>query len=186
MAEPAPVRSDVFRSIGNKMSAKNTSGIMLIRENTPLPAGLAFASEAFLPGWRVLRDIDLFGLNRKIEQAHWNLFYLAGEMKAIVFGHEQSGALRRAVKQILARQGGRKCNSLEITSVASKSFLGIPFLSVKAHSRHIQESLCLTPESEAAATVSLAVIPRTELESNKPPYTGATHTREHPAEVSGF
>src|SRR6267143_202211 len=33
-----------------------------------------------------------------------------------------------------------KFNSLEITRVASKRFLGLPYASVSAHSRHIQEN----------------------------------------------
>jgi hypothetical protein len=167
-----------------KMSVKSTSGTVLIRESTLLPAGLALESEAFLPGWRILRDIDVYGLGQKIEKAHWNFFYLAGEMKAIVFGRERPGALRRAVKQILAKPEGRKCNSLEITSVASKSFLGIPFLSVAANSRHIQESLYLTPGRETAARMPVVARPRSEMETKERQHHAEVQTREHPAQVS--
>jgi hypothetical protein len=166
------------------MSVKNTPGIFLIRENTALPEGLALASEPFLPGWRIVRNINVYELSRKIEEAHWNFFYLAGEMKAIIFGHEQSGGLRRAVKQILAKLERRKCNSLEISQVASKTFLGIPFLSVRGYSRHIQKSLFLNPESKVPAAVLPAVVPRLELEKNKPPFPAEVHTREQPAHVS--
>jgi hypothetical protein len=165
------------------MSVKNTPGIFLIKENTALPAGLALASEPFLPGWRIVRNIDLYELSRKIEEAHWNFFYLAGEMKAIIFGHKSEG-LRRAVKQFLAKLEQRKCNSLEISQVASKTFLGIPFLSVRAYSRHIQKSLFLNPESKVPAAVLPAVFPRLELGKNKPAFPAEVHTREQPTHVT--
>jgi hypothetical protein len=40
------------------MSANNTSGAILIRENTLLPTGLAVESEVFLPDWRVVKNLD--------------------------------------------------------------------------------------------------------------------------------
>ena len=138
------------------MSANNTSGTILIRENTLLPAGLAVEGEAFLPGWRVVKNLDRSALTRKIEGANWNFFYLAGEIRATVLGRDRPGTLRRAVKRVLAKQEGQKFNSLEITKVVSKRFLGIPFLSVTAHSRHIQESICLVPAKDFVSRMPAA------------------------------
>ncbi len=167
------------------MSAKNTSGTVLIRDNTLLPAGLALEREAFLPGWRIVRNISAYELGRKIQEAHWNFFYLAGAKKAIVFGREQPGALRRAVRQILAKRQGQTCNSLEITNVTSKSVLGIPFLSVSANSRHIQESLYLVPE-EGPPGVPAGATPTVTLESKGRPPLTEVHTREHRVQVSSL
>ena len=127
------------------MSANDKSRSILIRENTALPVGLTVESEVFLPGWRAARNLDGYGLGQKMEEAKWYFSYLAGEHRAIALGREELGTLRRAVKQILAKQEGRTFNSLEITKVASKRFLGIPFMSVAAHFRHIQEGICLVP-----------------------------------------
>lgn len=130
------------------MLANNTSGTILIRESTLLPAGLAVESEVFLPGWRVVKNLDRSTLARNIDGANWNFFYLAGEIRATVLGRDRPGTLRRAVKRVLAKQEGQKFNSLEITKVVSKRFLGIPFMSVTAHSRHIQEDVCLIPAKD--------------------------------------
>src|SRR5437870_10092746 len=130
------------------MSANNTSGTILIRERTLLPAGLAVESEVFLPGWRVIKNLDRSTLARNIEGANCNFFYLAGEIRATVLGRDRSGTLRRAVKCVLAKQEGQKFNSLEITKVVSKRFLGIPFMSVTAHSRHIQQGIGLVPAKD--------------------------------------
>src|SRR6267154_3951746 len=114
------------------MSVTNMSETILIREKTLLPAGLAIESEVFLPGWRIVRNLDGSALARNIEGANWHFFYLAGEIRATVLGRDRPGTLRRAVKRVLAKQEGQKFNSLEITKVVSKRFLGIPFISVTA------------------------------------------------------
>jgi hypothetical protein len=72
---------------------------------------------------------------------------LAGEIGAIALGREGLGTLRRAVKRILAKQEGQKFNSLEVTKIISKRFLGIPFIGVTAHFRHIQRGIGLVPGS---------------------------------------
>jgi len=127
------------------MSTNNTFGTILIRENTLLPGGLIIETEAFIPGWRAVRNCDGYRLGRKIEEAKWNFFYLAGEVRAIVFGREGPSTLRRAVRSILAKPEARKFNSLEVTGTRSRWFLGIPFVSITANFRHIQQGLALDP-----------------------------------------
>jgi hypothetical protein len=144
------------------MSANNTSGTILIRENTLLPAGLAVESEVFLSEWRIVKNLDRSALTRKIEGANWTFFYLAGEIRATVLGRDRPGTLRRAVKRVLAKQEGQKFNSLEITKVVSKRFLGIPFMSVAAHFRHIQQGVGLVPAKDLVLSIPVAA-PNKEL-----------------------
>jgi hypothetical protein len=44
-----------------------------------------------------------------------------------------------AFQRITASVKSQKCNSLQITRVESKSFLKVPYVTVTAHSRHLQE-----------------------------------------------
>src|SRR5437773_12139941 len=141
------------------MSANNTSGTILIGEGTLLPAGLAVESEVFLHGWRVIKKPDRSTLTRNIQGANWNFFYLAGEIRATVLGRDRPGTLRRAVKRVLAKQEGQKFNSLEITKVVSKRFLGIPFMSVTVHSRHIQQSIGLVSAKDFVLDMPGAQVP---------------------------
>ena len=127
------------------MLAYDISGSILIRENTPLPAGLAIDTEVLLPGWRIVKNLDGLTLARKIEAANWNFFYLAGGIRATVLGRDRSKTLSRAMNFVLAKQKRGKFNSLEITKVVLKRFLGIPFMSVTAFSRHIQQGIGLVP-----------------------------------------
>ena len=126
----------------------NRTMTIFIKEDTPLPANLSIESEAFLPGWRVVKNPDRSTLARNIEAANWNFFYLADEIRATVLGRDRPGTLRRAVKRVLAKQEEQRLNSLEITQAVSKRFLGIPFMRVTAHSRHIQQGISLIPAKD--------------------------------------
>ena len=138
------------------MPETNGARTILIREATPLPANVSIESEFFLPGWRVVKNLDRSTLARSIEGANWSFFYLAGEIRATVLGRDQPATLRRAVKRVLAKQEGQKFNSLEITKAVSNRFLGIPFISITAHSRHIQQGIGLVPAKDSALRMPVA------------------------------
>src|ERR1700757_3453412 len=99
----------------------DTNGVVtiLIREGTPLPANLSIESEAFLPGWRLIKDLDGYGVDRKIREAGWNSFCLAAETRATAVGIDREKMVRRAIEEILARLKSETFNSLEITRVTS-------------------------------------------------------------------
>ena len=90
------------------MSDTNNKRAIFIREDTPLPENLSIESETFLPGWRVVRNLDRSTLTRDIESRKWFFFYLAGEIRATVLGRDRPGTLRRAVRCVLAKQEGQK------------------------------------------------------------------------------
>ena len=118
-------------------------GTVLIKEGTLLPEAVRFESEPCVPGWRLVKDLDGCGLDRKIRDAGWTFFCLAGQLGATVFGIDEQKTLSRAVGQILANLESAEFNCLEImrvTSEDSKRFLGVRYVTVSAQSRHIQES----------------------------------------------
>ena len=139
------------------MSANNMLGTILIRENTLLPADFAIETKVVFPGWRAVRNLNGYELGRKMQKANWNFFCLAGAVRTIVFGGHGQKTVHQAVSQILAKLNGKQFNSVEITGVVEKRFLGIPFLSVTANSRHIQESLYLVPIENRASGMTVAV-----------------------------
>jgi hypothetical protein len=118
-------------------------GTVLFRDGTVFPDAFNCESDSSSPGWRSVNNLDGDGLDRKIREAGWHFFYFAGENKVTVSGRECEETMRKALKRI---QGGLKLeknNSFEITRVALKSFLGMPFTSVSFHMRNIQESMFL-------------------------------------------
>jgi hypothetical protein len=138
----------------------DTNGVtILIREGTPLPANQSIESEAFLSGWRSIKNLDGYALDRKIRDGGWTASCSTGETRATVSGIDEEKMVRRAIVEILARLESEKFNSLEITrvtSVASKRFLEVRYVTVSAQSRLIQQGVGLVPAKDIVLRMSAA------------------------------
>src|SRR5260370_17340113 len=111
-------------------------GTILIKEGALLPETMRFESESCLPGWRLVKDLDGSGLDRKIREAGWTFFRAAGQLGATVFGLDEQKTARRALEQILANLESAEVNSLQIMRVPSQvstRFLASPFVTVSPH-----------------------------------------------------
>ena len=123
--------------------------MIFTREDALLPASLQLDTEPYIAGWRLVKNFDAVGLGRQISGAGWTFFCIAGEIQATAFGREEQDRVRSAVKRILAKLKSSEFNSLEISGVVSKRFLGVPCTNVHARSRHIQESVFLFRAKES-------------------------------------
>ncbi len=122
------------------------AGNILIKEGTLLPETVRIDSEPCVPGWRLVKGFDGYGLDREIRKTGWTFFCLAGEIKATVFGIDKQKMVRRAIERILASPKSEKFNSLGITRVTfvgSERFPLVRYVTVFARARQIQESLFL-------------------------------------------
>jgi len=122
-------------------------GTILIREGTLLPTDVPVASDVFLPGWRLVKNLERDRLKQKFHEAACTFYSLADEIGATVFGLDEQKMLRRAVEQILAKRESPEFSSVEIVRVTwetSKRFLGVRCVTVAAQSRDIQESASLS------------------------------------------
>lgn len=120
-----------------------TTGTLLIEDGTTLPESLLLTSTPYSSGWRSVTDLDRRGLEKQLGQAGWTFFYMAGQIKTSAFGVDEQKRVRTAVGRAIRNVQSRKCNCLEIDRVTTKSFLGVPYASVAAHSRHIQDGYML-------------------------------------------
>ena len=125
------------------LAEKINAGAILIKEGTLLPERLQLESDPYLNGWRLVKSLDSPGIDRKLCEAGWTFFYMAGEVDATGFGSESEKTTQRAVKKVIANIQSDKFNCLEISRVAAKRFLGLPYVTVSAYPRHIQESIFL-------------------------------------------
>lgn len=122
------------------MTEKKMAGTILVKEGTLLPETVRFESEPYSKGWRLVKDLRGSEMDRQLFEAGWNLFYLAEELQASAVGSDLGKTTRRAVRKVIAIMKSDKLNCVEITQVAARRFLGLPYVTVSAHPRHIQES----------------------------------------------
>jgi hypothetical protein len=131
------------------MAAQIRTGTVFIEEGTPLPDSLKFESDPYSDGWRSVKNLNGYGLEREIREVGWTLFHLA-QIKASAFGFDREKAARKALNRVLAKVTSDSFNSLEISQVAVKRFLGLPYVTVSAHARHLQESMFLLHDKRLA------------------------------------
>lgn len=158
------------------------AGRIFVREGIALPKTLQIESEFYARGWRSVKNLDGYGLGRKIHDAGWTFFCLAYETKATVFGIDEEKMVRRATERILANRETEagKFNSLEIVGVAwwaSKRFLGIRHVAVSAQSRHIQE----IPVIFQANDKDLEVVAASKIELRLGQNVGLSPSKELPS-----
>ena len=120
------------------MSNKIQAGTMLVRQSALLHS-LGTQGEIYSDQWCSLGTDESAGLDRKLRDAGWNFFFMADELRTIVppWGGEKT--LRAGVKRLLARTRAQQFNCMQLSNVLRERFLGIPFLSVVAHARHVQQ-----------------------------------------------
>jgi len=127
-------------------------GTILIKERPLITQLLGLQSEPCSGNWRVVQGLDGFALDRKIHAAGWNFFFMAAEVKVMFLGALGTKKIQKALKRILAKVRHQNFNGLEVTGIVAKRFLGVPYATVSAHSRHIQQSGYLDGAEERRAS----------------------------------
>jgi|SRR5579872_1676284 len=116
------------------------TGTILIETKALMPESVLLESKPYTSNWSSVGNLDLGALDTAVNKAGWTFFFMAGAIKITAFGMDGKSAVRRAVKRLITNVESHKCNCVEITDVSPKSFLGVPYVNVSAHSRHIQKS----------------------------------------------
>lgn len=114
---------------------------------------LGIESEPYYESWQSLGASASLALERHIRDSGWKLFYMAEELKTAVPAWGGQNTLRRGVKRLLAKTRMQHFNCLELTHIARKHFLGIPYVSIAAHSRHIQQGSQIESRTQRAQNV---------------------------------
>ena len=118
-------------------------GTILMKEWPGMSQLLGLDSEPCSGEWSLLKVLDGFTLDRKIHAAGWNFFFMAAEVKVMFFGSVGAGKIQSALKRILEKVKQQQFNGLEVTQIVARRFLGVPYVTVSAHSRHMQQSCYL-------------------------------------------
>jgi len=118
-----------------------TPGDLLVQQGINVPRSLLLPTEPNSNGWAAVNG-TWSAFEETIHEEGWTLFFMAGEIKATVFGFDRQNALRAALKRLIAAVNSQECNSIEITGVVDKSFLKVPYVSVSAHARLYRRAGC--------------------------------------------
>ncbi len=119
-------------------------GTILMKERPGRTQLLGLESEPCSGEWSLLKVLGGFALDRKIHAAGWNFFFMAAEVKVMFFGSVGAVKIQNALKRILEKVKAQQFNGLEVTQIVARRFLGVPYVTVSAHSRHMQRAAIST------------------------------------------
>jgi len=118
-------------------------GTILIENRPLIMRTLNLESEPYSGPWGVLQSLTSSTLDQKIRSAGWNCFFMAAEVKGTAFGRLAAKSIQRALNRIFVNVRKLDFNCLEVTKIEENRFLGLPYITVCAHSRHIQQGCLL-------------------------------------------
>jgi len=130
-------------------------GTILMKGQPAMAQRLGLETDSYAQNWSVTRVLNGFSLDRKIHAAGWHSFFMAGEVHAIALGSIRPGSLHAALQRIFSKVRDEDFNCLEVTGIVARCFLGIPYVRVTAHSRHIQRGWRLDHVRERRAAQSV-------------------------------
>lgn len=118
-------------------------GTILINEIPLIAQVIQLETELFSGSWRIVKPYDTFTLDRNIQAAGWNFFFMVEEVKIMFLGSLEAKKIEKALKGILRKVAKRDFNAIEVTGIVTRHFLRVPYTTVTAHSRHIQQGYSL-------------------------------------------
>jgi len=122
-------------------------GAILVKKSALLPELVRLESDSDGTGWaRVANPSDGQQLEKNLAVAGWTFLYMAGAIRTTAFGFERQRMIHAALKRLLKTVTQQRCNCMEIDDVATHSFWGLPYVSISAHSRHIQKGMVFCGE----------------------------------------
>jgi hypothetical protein len=136
-------------------------GTVLVQTDTFIPDSVWIQSEAFCVGWQAITNLNGDDLDRQIRNDGWNFIFMGGALRGTSWGSWSGTAIRCAAIRVLKKTQATKLNAFEITCIYARRFLGVPYVVVTGHSRHIQKSTVLQNIAErihqAARTVPSSI-----------------------------
>jgi len=119
-----------------------TPGTILMDKDTLRPQCFQLEDDPYPNAWMSVRHtLTSHELEKELATAGWTFFYMAGAIRTMAFGFDRARMIHAALKRLIANVKLQRCNCLEIDDVATRSFLGMPYVSVSAHPRHIQKGI---------------------------------------------
>ena len=140
-----------------------TSGNLFIERDAPRPKCFHVQDDSHRTGWLAIKyDLSTSEIEAELSSSGWTFFYMANIIRKSAVGFDREKGTSTALKRVMASVREDRCNSLQIQAVEMHSFLGIPYVSVSAHSRQIQKGNVFSPESQPVRNELAPVAMRTQ------------------------
>jgi hypothetical protein len=118
------------------------SGSILMEKDALHPRCFQLHDDSSPRAWMsVTHNLTPRELEKDLSTTGWTFFYMASAIKRTAFGFDRAKTVHAALKAVITKVKQQKCNCVEIDDVAAHSFLGIPYVSVSAHPRHVQKGM---------------------------------------------
>lgn len=114
------------------------SGTIFLESGTLTPASLVLRCDSFMSGWEVVDNCPS-EIETQMADEGWTFFFLAGEMRATIFGLDAEKTLATGLRRLAGMTKALRCNSFEIAHVTHQVFLGVSRVSLSCHARHLQK-----------------------------------------------
>jgi len=123
-------------------------GTVLVRTDTFVPESVWVERETFCDEWQAIANLSGDDLDRQIREDGWNLMFMGGAISGTSWGSWSGTAIRCAAIRVLKKTRASNFNGFEITGIHARRFLGLPYVVVTGHSRHLQPSTILQSIAE--------------------------------------
>ena len=131
-----------------KENSMITTGTVLIEKHAVRPQCFLLEDDSSTNAWmKVKHNLSSRELEVELSAKGWTFFYTAGSIRTMAFGFDRAKMIQAALKRVISNVRKQRCNCLEIDDVAAHSFLGMPYVSVSAHPRHIQKGMVFSGKS---------------------------------------
>ena len=129
-------------------------GSVLMLSGTPTPEAVPLHLKPYWKAWKVIANSDGHLLDRELRRQGWNFFFIAGAIHGFALGYGSASTGERAMRQVLGKVKSAGFNCIQVSDVEAHSFLGIPYLRLTAHSRHIQKTNTLDSMKQRSSTIA--------------------------------
>jgi len=116
-----------------------TSGSVLIKAGTVLPLTLGLKL-ARLGDWDLVRGDDGFAVDRKLREAGCHFFFMVPAVEASAIGLDVRDTCANALEKVTRAVSERGFNAVEVTAITRRVWLGLHYVRITAHPRHVRNS----------------------------------------------
>jgi hypothetical protein len=134
---------DESTSSGNYPAIRVTPGDIFIRSDTPVPPSF-YAFESY-GRWKRLLFPPLRRPDSIALPPGWHLAFVMTRVKGRGLGCDRVIATRRALEDVTGQVSNKGCNALEVSDVRLRQVLGVSYLTIFGHCRHLARSPFLCP-----------------------------------------